>query len=135
MANHVLNGTLAYSPWIQTNRTKWNQTSASGQPLKFRVAGNDTYVSSGDTEAKIIKADLLTSNGVIHIIDRVLINSQSNTTAAAAAVNAARKDAASIVNGQSGQGVHKDASSPSSRILAGITACAVLITVIFFLGM
>jgi hypothetical protein len=81
LANHVINGSVAYS----TQLASANYTSAAGEPFKFTTNSTGTFVSSGNSTAKIIQADIPITNGVIHLIDGVLVNTASNNTAAAAA--------------------------------------------------
>ncbi|KAF8597929.1 Fasciclin-domain-containing protein [Ceratobasidium sp. AG-I] len=46
--------------------------SASGKKLTIKKEGSDTYVYSGKSKAKIIRSDVITENGAIHVIDGVL---------------------------------------------------------------
>jgi transforming growth factor-beta-induced protein len=43
--------------------------TAAGKPVRIRVMGSDVYVN----ESKVIATDVMASNGVIHVIDSVLI--------------------------------------------------------------
>ncbi|KAF8577560.1 Fasciclin-domain-containing protein [Ramaria rubella] len=81
LGNHIINGTSVYS----TQLAEGNYISAAGEPLKYSTNSSGTYISSGSSSAKIITADVLTSNGVIHIIDSVLLNTQNDTAAASSA--------------------------------------------------
>jgi uncharacterized surface protein with fasciclin (FAS1) repeats len=81
LGNHVINGSVAYS----TELASTNYTSAAGEPFKFTTNSTGTFVSSGNSTAKIVQADIPITNGVIHLIDGVLVNTAANNTAAAAA--------------------------------------------------
>lgn len=50
---------------------------------------NDTgaYVMSGNSTARIIQSDIVIANGVVHVIDGVLLNQEANTEAAASAAS------------------------------------------------
>ena len=67
----MISGTVAYSTPLSDTL---NYTSAAGEPLKFLVNATGAYVTSGNTTARIVSADIPTANGVVHIIDRVLTN-------------------------------------------------------------
>jgi uncharacterized surface protein with fasciclin (FAS1) repeats len=69
-ANHIINGSVAYSTSFATG----NYTNSSG-----------TYVTVGNSTAKIVQSDIIISNGVVHLIDSVLVDTESNPAAAASA--------------------------------------------------
>jgi uncharacterized surface protein with fasciclin (FAS1) repeats len=48
-------------------------TTASGQPLEVTVDGDTVMVG----EATVLRYDLMAANGVIHVIDKVLIPEQA----------------------------------------------------------
>ncbi|CAE6415200.1 unnamed protein product [Rhizoctonia solani] len=81
LANHVINGTTVYSSAL----TSQNFVSAGGQGFSFSSNSSGTYVTSGSASARITRADIPVRNGVIHRIDRVLANTESNPDAAASA--------------------------------------------------
>ncbi|KAI0327278.1 FAS1 domain-containing protein [Cubamyces sp. BRFM 1775] len=83
--NHIINGTTVYSPLLSGQ----NYTSAAGEPLQFTLNGTGHYVTSGNVTAQIIQPDVLLPNGVIHVIDRVLVNTQTDTGAASSAASSA----------------------------------------------
>jgi uncharacterized surface protein with fasciclin (FAS1) repeats len=91
LQNHVINGIAVYSPQI-TNGS--NYTSAGGEPLTFTSNSTGLFVTSGSSTAKIIQTNLLTSNGVVHLIDTVLFNTANNTAAASSAYASATSAAA-----------------------------------------
>jgi uncharacterized surface protein with fasciclin (FAS1) repeats len=78
LQNHIINGTTVYSP----NFLNSSYVSAAGEELYITTNSTGSFVTSGNTTARIIQPDVLTSNGVIHIIDRVLANTDVNETAA-----------------------------------------------------
>ncbi|KAM0792036.1 hypothetical protein ACM66B_004744 [Microbotryomycetes sp. NB124-2] len=86
LLNHVINGTVVYSPQISNGS---EETSAGGQPLRFMTNSTGAFVMSGNSTARIIRADVPFANGVAHIIDGVLANPASNPQAAASAASSA----------------------------------------------
>ncbi|KAG8679812.1 hypothetical protein FRC08_016724 [Ceratobasidium sp. 394] len=65
LANHVINGTSVYSSGL----TAQSFASAGGQPFQFSSNSSGTYVTSNSSTAKIVRADIPCSNGVVHLID------------------------------------------------------------------
>jgi uncharacterized surface protein with fasciclin (FAS1) repeats len=62
---HVVGGKVTSAEVGELSSAK----TASGKSVRIRVAGNSVLVNN----AKITKADVMASNGVIHVINRVLI--------------------------------------------------------------
>ncbi|KAI3601178.1 hypothetical protein WG66_001633 [Moniliophthora roreri] len=87
LGNHIINGTTLYST------TLTNSTSASGEPLTFHTNSTGTFVTSGNSTARIVNPNVLLKNGVAHIIDTVLANTQSNPQAAQEAASQAAQKA------------------------------------------
>ncbi|KAK1232768.1 hypothetical protein PQX77_004093 [Marasmius sp. AFHP31] len=88
LGNHIINGSTLYSTTLA------NSTSASGEPLTFVTNSSGTFVSSGNAAtAQIVSTNVLAKNGVLHIIDRVLANTESNPEAASSAFNDATSTA------------------------------------------
>ena len=62
---HVLPGKV---PAAKVLKTK-SATTAEGEKVQFSVRGKSAYVN----ESKIVKTDIECSNGIIHVINAVLI--------------------------------------------------------------
>ena len=84
LQNHVINGTSIYSgDLLGLNGT--NETTAAGESLSASSNSTGTYVTVGNVTAKIVQPDIILWNGVMHIIDTVLVNVESNPSAASSA--------------------------------------------------
>ncbi|KAH9913125.1 FAS1 domain-containing protein [Epithele typhae] len=81
LENHLINGSTVYSP----NLVGGDRISAAGQTFSFSINSTGQYVTSGGTTALIVQPDVLLYNGVIHVIDRVLFNTDTNPSAASSA--------------------------------------------------
>ncbi|CAG7846305.1 SubName: Full=Related to TGF beta induced protein ig-h3 {ECO:0000313/EMBL:CCA69644.1} [Serendipita indica DSM 11827] len=99
LLNHVINGTAVYSTGVTDGGSA---ISAGGEELKFAVNSSGAFVTSGNSTAKIVQTNILTSNGVIHLIDSVLLNTQSNPEAATSAFASASSAQASQTATQTG---------------------------------
>ncbi|KAK4048752.1 hypothetical protein OIV83_004518 [Microbotryomycetes sp. JL201] len=86
LLNHVINGTVVYSTQIENGS---EQVSAGGQPLRFMTNSTGAFVMSGNSTARIVRANVPFANGVAHVIDGVLANPASNPQAAASAASSA----------------------------------------------
>lgn len=64
LAYHVISGNVMAAD-VKTMKAK----SASGAELDIKVKGSEVMVN----DAKVVKADVKASNGVIHVIDTVLL--------------------------------------------------------------
>lgn len=64
LAYHVVNGTIAYSSSLGNGSV----SASDGSDLKITVEDGAVFVNS----ARVITADILYANGVIHVIDAVL---------------------------------------------------------------
>jgi uncharacterized surface protein with fasciclin (FAS1) repeats len=84
VANHVINGTTVYSPIL----SQGSYTSAGGQGFSFSTNSSGTFVTSGSATARVVQADVIVKNGVIHVIDAVLFNNNTNPAAASSAYSA-----------------------------------------------
>ena len=89
LRNHIINGTTVYSPSFDNT----TYISAAGQNLHFTSNSTGQFVTSGNTTARITQPDVLTKNGVFHIIDRVLLNADVNENAASSAFSSATEAA------------------------------------------
>ncbi|KAJ2917149.1 hypothetical protein MD484_g3237, partial [Candolleomyces efflorescens] len=95
LQNHYVNGSTFYGPTLRelafnasSGDSSANSTvvSAAGQYFGFYSNSTGLFVSNGNgTEAQVTRPDVLVENGVIHIIDRVLVNEGSNPSAASSA--------------------------------------------------
>ena len=54
-------------PWIAV--PSLNTLSLNGKNVRIRVSGSNVFVN----KAKVTKPDVMASNGVIHVVNRVLI--------------------------------------------------------------
>jgi uncharacterized surface protein with fasciclin (FAS1) repeats len=64
---HVVAGDVTSAPVVQLTSAK----TLNGQDVKIKVVDGTVMVN----DAKVVKADIVTSNGVIHVIDAVLLPS------------------------------------------------------------
>ncbi|KAI9893336.1 MAG: hypothetical protein M1814_000466 [Vezdaea aestivalis] len=62
---HVVNGTVGYSSTLRDNA---KLTTLNGGQLTVRIQNGSVFVNS----AKVVVADVLVANGVVHVIDNVL---------------------------------------------------------------
>jgi len=83
--NHLINGTTVYSPLLADQ----NFTSAAGETLSSTINATGQYITVGNSTARIIQPDVLLPNGVLHIIDDVLLDTQSDASAASSAIASA----------------------------------------------
>lgn len=80
----IINGTSVYSTEISTGTTF---TSAGGQNYAFSANSTGPFVSvGGSNQVQIVGTDVLTSNGVIHVVDGVMLDTNSNFAAASSAL-------------------------------------------------
>ncbi|KAK7688277.1 hypothetical protein QCA50_008647 [Cerrena zonata] len=88
--NHIINGSTVYSPVLAGQ----NFTSTAGEDLGFTINSTGQYVTSGNITARIVQPNVLLPNGVIHVIDKVLLNTQADSSAASSAIASATSAAA-----------------------------------------
>jgi uncharacterized surface protein with fasciclin (FAS1) repeats len=69
LRNHFFFGLIAYSPLFPSTPTA---TADSGEELKFEVKDDVQYVSCGQIQAMVLRSDVTSENGVVHVIDKVL---------------------------------------------------------------
>ena len=72
---HVVSGRVSSADLIKTNGAK--PATVNGQPLDVVVAGGKVTVN----DANVVTADVAASNGVIHIIDAVLLPTAASAPA------------------------------------------------------
>ncbi|KAN0082824.1 FAS1 domain containing protein [Tylopilus felleus] len=110
LLNHVINGTSIYSPEIST-RSRY--TSAAGQNFAFVSNSTGLFVSSGGSnQVQIVEANVLTSNGVMHIVNGVMLDTNYNAAAASSAFASATSVAAHTIADTSPVG--QSTSTPTS---------------------
>lgn len=76
---HVVAGKLTASEVTRSSGT----ATLNGQRVDFRTQGNRVMVDT----ATVVKADIMTSNGVIHVIDAVILPSSNNIVETAKSAN------------------------------------------------
>jgi len=86
LGNHIVNGTTLYSSNLLSSS---NLTSASGETITTMANSTGLYVMSANSTAMVVQSDILIENGVVHLIDGVLLNAMSNPSAAMSAYSAA----------------------------------------------
>lgn len=74
---HVVEGLYPYDMLVQLSESRNDAvvylTTISGEELKLQVDRNERRVRLADGQASIVVDDITTGNGVVHIIDNVLI--------------------------------------------------------------
>jgi uncharacterized surface protein with fasciclin (FAS1) repeats len=90
LANHVVNGTTVYSPEVGAGAT-----SAAGEKISAQKNNTGVFLSSGPSTVQVVQPDVLLRNGVLHIIDGVFLNADSNPSAASSAFQSATSAAGS----------------------------------------
>ncbi|KAG8999743.1 hypothetical protein FRB93_013115 [Tulasnella sp. JGI-2019a] len=112
LSNHIINGSTIYS----TELASAHANSIGGQGFTFASNSSGFWVTSGASTAKVVVADILLDNGVMHIIDSVLFNNNTNLAAATSAYSTATAAAATntaIESGPIGNNVGNSASGTS----------------------
>jgi len=84
--NSFINGSTIYSPLLAGNQS---YVTANGQTLTFTSNATGQYVTSQNTTARIVQPDVLLPNGVVHIVDRFLLNTEYNEDAKNSAAQSA----------------------------------------------
>ncbi|KAL9709434.1 hypothetical protein Ac2012v2_007169 [Leucoagaricus gongylophorus] len=99
LGNHAINGTTIYSPDIR-NATAYgsstNFITAAGEEITVASNGTGGLViqNQNGSNAQIVRPDILLANGVFHIIDNVLVETDSDPSQASSAVLSASSAAA-----------------------------------------
>lgn len=79
LAHHVIGGANIVSTDIEDNEE--SPATMEGDILTFTVTGNNTILitdGSGNTDTAVTAADIQASNGVLHVINRVMIPNTEN---------------------------------------------------------
>ena len=63
LANHVINGSVAYSTDLGTGK----YVSAAGEPFTFVSNSTGTFVTSANVTAMVVQSDIIIANGVVHV--------------------------------------------------------------------
>lgn len=114
LLNHVINGTVVYSTQLANVQ---NAINSAGNELMFMTNSSGAFVTIGDISAKILQSDYVAKNGVVHTIDRVLLNTTQNAAAASSGYSSNTAAAATSTptsNGGSGSGSDSDSGSGGS---------------------
>ena len=78
----LINATTLYSPLLTGSQ---NFTSQGGETFSFSINATGQFVTQGNITARIIQPDVLLPNGVVHIVDNVFLNTNTDGNAAASA--------------------------------------------------
>ncbi|KAL5485404.1 hypothetical protein ACEPAI_8046 [Sanghuangporus weigelae] len=94
LRNHVINGTTVYSGnLIELGGS--NVTTGAGEGLSATFNSTGGFVTVGNSTAGITTPDIVLWNGVLHIVDSVLLDGDSDESAASSAVSSANAAATS----------------------------------------
>jgi len=87
---------------------------------------NDTgaYVMSGNVTARIIMSDVVIANGVVHVIDNVLVNAESNPAAASSAASSYAAAATQTTSSAAGGVVGGSPTSMGTAAASGSSTSA-----------
>jgi len=118
-------GTVAYSSLLTGDNAVTSAVSASGNNLTFAMADGGLTVSSGNATARIVRTDVLANNGVVHVIDAVLANTEANPGAASSAFSSATAAAATQTAGAGGNAGSGSTDAPNAA--AKVTGGAALV--------
>ncbi|KAF8841404.1 Fasciclin-domain-containing protein, partial [Paxillus ammoniavirescens] len=92
ISNHIINGTSVYSPEITGNSSF---VSAGGQKYAFSHNATGLFVSVGGSNAvQVVQTNVLAANGVIHIVNGVLVDTNTDPALASSAYASATAVAA-----------------------------------------
>ena len=134
--NHVINGSVVYSDAIAMNPNV-TAISAAGEELSFSINGTDVYVMSGTAMARIVRTDIPITNGVVHLIENVLANTESDPTAAASAASSYAMAATASPSATAGVGAAPNAAGTGAAsygsVVAGSTVVAAVVGAAFAL--
>ncbi|EIW75759.1 FAS1 domain-containing protein [Coniophora puteana RWD-64-598 SS2] len=92
IGNHIVNGSALYSTLITPNASGGylEFTTASGEPMHLASNSSGLYVQvNSSPPARVVRTDLLARNGVVHVIDNVLVDTTSDVSKASSAYESA----------------------------------------------
>ncbi|WWC58206.1 uncharacterized protein I303_100742 [Kwoniella dejecticola CBS 10117] len=120
--NHVLNGSVVYSPEL-TGGSAF--VTAAGMPLIFLTdEQGKKFVSVGQYRATILRSDIPVSNGVVHLIDTLMVVSQNNHQRADDAASSAASAADSRTTTTNVIGIGGTAAPATSTTSTATTSAA-----------
>jgi len=117
MSAHYSTNYSAFSPFWANWNGEFKLPTDGGDTLLITYNGTASHVTLGATTAQILRSDISLDNGVMHIIDTVLVASPSTPPVAAASAGSAP----STIGGLSGDSALQTGSGGASSI-AGTTA-------------
>lgn len=112
---HVIPGTVAYSTTLKSGSVR----TLNGQSLNIRVESNGTVFVN---QARVTAADILVANGVLHVIDSVLLPS-TNTSSPSGRPSSATSSAPAQVT-----------TNAASGLKVGVMEMAILVGGVVGLG-
>lgn len=121
--NHVINGTTLYTGSLIGLGSGTNETTAAGVGLSATFNSTGGFISVGNATSKIVTPDVILWNGVLHIIDSVLLSEEGDPAVASSAVSSASVAATSQASGSAGP--IGFTPSPSGSAASESTASAV----------
>ncbi|WRT63765.1 uncharacterized protein IL334_000690 [Kwoniella shivajii] len=90
LLNHVLNGSTVYSPDMSSGNA---YITSAGMPLVYLTNEGKSFISVGKFRASILRSDIPVSNGVVHLIDTLMVVPQNNHQKADDAASSASSEA------------------------------------------
>ena len=93
-------------------------TTLQGKPVKFSIKDGKPYIN----DAQIVTTDIETSNGVIHVIDNVILPPSDTASAAAAPADAAATEAAPAAEAAAASAPAADQAPDSMPVTGGETS-------------
>ncbi|KAK4560903.1 hypothetical protein LTR86_005483 [Recurvomyces mirabilis] len=118
---HVVKGSVGYSTLLANS----SLSTLRGEDVTITI-GNDGAVFAND--ARVINADILVANGVIHVIDEVLNPTKPGFDASATALAAATTGVATFVPFTSGiqpeTSIYSELVPTTSRVAAGLVTAS-----------
>jgi uncharacterized surface protein with fasciclin (FAS1) repeats len=94
LLNHVINGSVVF-----TGHPQANYTSAAGETITVGTGGafGNVVYYKGNLVANIVHPDIITQNGVVHLIDAVLPVTSNDDEAASSAYSVATRTATATI--------------------------------------